>query len=100
MSDQLHLNMGEFTTSYQTDPENFQGSDQRDSISQELRYACTYWSNHLLATKIEDEGTLTELRKFSYNQFLFWLEVVSLIGIIDEALTACEIARDHTQDCC
>ena len=100
MSNQLRLNMRGFTTSDQTDAEYFQDSDPRDLVSLELRYACTYWSSHLLAAKTEDADILTKLREFSYDQFLFWLEVVSLIGIIDEALTACEIARDHTQDCC
>ncbi|KIL56355.1 hypothetical protein M378DRAFT_89472, partial [Amanita muscaria Koide BX008] len=54
-------------------------------IPQHLRYACTYWVNHLEVANMEDEALRNRLEMFAYGHMLYWLEVLSLIGQLDSA---------------
>lgn len=54
------------------------------AIHPHLSYACRYWADHLLATTY-DIGILNELRNFLHSHFLYWLEVLSLIGNVNIA---------------
>jgi hypothetical protein len=47
------------------------------NIPSHLRYACLYWTNHLSASRF-DEEMLKPVQDFMENRFLFWLEVMSV----------------------
>jgi hypothetical protein len=49
-----------------------------------LSYACRAWAAHLVVTPYDGE-TAESLRIFLYQQLLYWLEVLSLIGKVDIA---------------
>ncbi|CAG8721578.1 9303_t:CDS:2, partial [Acaulospora colombiana] len=50
------------------------------NISSHLCYSCWYWTDHLIS-RGHDSNICEELRWFMNNQFLFWLEVMSLTAI-------------------
>ena len=71
-----------------------------DRISIALRYACRSWHNHLT----EIDGDITDVVSYLYNfleeKFLAWLEVVSAIGIVGEAVIALERLMPWLQEVC
>jgi hypothetical protein len=56
----------------------------QNCISQHLSYSCYYWMDHLAKTR-GDDRILNMLRAFTYDLFLYWLEVLSVSGSIDLA---------------
>lgn len=64
-------------------------------IPSHLRYVCRYWSTHFGGAV--DSGRLPRLHdrfmKFLRKQFLNWLEVCSLLRMLDHAAIALEAAR-------
>ena len=59
-------------------------------ISIALRYACLSWHNHLTKTEGDVSGVVSYLWIFLEEKFLAWLEVVSVIGAVGEAVVALE----------
>ena len=59
-------------------------------IDNTLEYACKSWHKHL--TKKMPTQTLDILDKFLMEKFLFWLEVLSVIGATRDAVDALEAA--------
>jgi hypothetical protein len=55
-------------------------------ISSHLCYACFHWASHLCSVEPTD-GLLEALHSFSATKLLAWLEVLSLYGQIDVALS-------------
>ncbi|KAJ6481173.1 hypothetical protein DFH09DRAFT_1464725, partial [Mycena vulgaris] len=53
-------------------------------IPLDLEYACRYWVDHLVATTYSPD-TAKVAEELLSKQFLFWLEVLSLLGIVDVA---------------
>ncbi|KAJ6481187.1 hypothetical protein DFH09DRAFT_418991 [Mycena vulgaris] len=49
-----------------------------------LRYACRFWVDHLVATSY-DSHSAQAAEKLLFKHFLFWLEVLSLLGMVDYA---------------
>jgi hypothetical protein len=47
-------------------------------IPRHLSYSCSWWANHLAETAF-DEEIFRDLEYFMQKQFLFWLEVLSII---------------------
>ena len=61
-------------------------------IDKALEYACRSWHKHLL-DKMSTQ-TVEILHQFLMEKFLFWLEVLSVVGAVKEAVDALEeIAR-------
>ncbi|KIL57843.1 hypothetical protein M378DRAFT_15986 [Amanita muscaria Koide BX008] len=54
-------------------------------ISQQLRYACIYWANHLVVAHIASTDLMRELERFADQHMLHWFEVLSLIRELDSA---------------
>ncbi|KAJ6571391.1 WD40-repeat-containing domain protein [Mycena capillaripes] len=46
-----------------------------------LRYSCRYWADHLTGTLFNSD-IAQEASKFLFDKFLFWLEVLSLLGMV------------------
>src|SRR5882762_394679 len=57
-------------------------------INKALEYACRSWHKHLI-DKMPVQ-TLKVLHQFLAEKFLFWLEVLSVIGAVREAVDALE----------
>ena len=70
-------------------------------IDQALRYACHSWHKHLIhATPIRSPEIVLVLRQFLEERFLFWLEVLSILGTAREAVDALEATEKWLDVCC
>jgi hypothetical protein len=78
MRKELRFNICHFKSSnFRNSNTLSQYSSRKESISAQLRYSCWHWADHLITTNFE--STMQEaLQWFLENQFLFWLEVLSL----------------------
>src|SRR5882762_1153477 len=75
---------------------NQEVSDLQDKIATHIplhiQYACQHWASHLSSNNIHD--TILELLdRFCSNQLLNWLEVMSLLGTLDGAISALQSAH-------
>ena len=62
-------------------------------IDQALEYACRSWHKHLVETAPTYRLTITSvLHRFLEGKFVFWLEVLSVLGVAREAVGALEAA--------
>ena len=58
-----------------------------------LRYACKSWHRHLVDENVARTPAVTSaLRPFLEKKLLFWLEVLSVLGAVREAIDALEVA--------
>ena len=94
MENQLRFNICGIATSYKLDNDYFARSNSKDAISQELKYACQYWSGHLQAIQKLDDSIMVLLHNFSYVNFLFWAEVMWVHDLHSEAHNACKAVAD------
>ena len=53
-----------------------------------LEYACRSWYKHLVVTKHRTADVVSALRCFLEEKFLFWLEVLSVLGAVGDAIHA------------
>ena len=53
-------------------------------ISSSLSYSCQYWASHVQATLFNSK-IATQVRKFLNEQFLYWMEVLSLMKSVQIA---------------
>src|SRR5882762_4606458 len=61
-------------------------------IPAHLQYACRHWASHLMQGEIQGV-VLDLLLEFCSTQFLNWLEVMSLLGELGNAITALQSAH-------
>ena len=59
-----------------------------EHIGQALKYACKSWHKHLVDTIPADVAPV--LHEFMEKKVLFWLEVLSVLGVAREAVDALE----------
>ena len=61
--------------------------DVNNALSPAVQYACRYWADHAQKGKLEllDHGCIHKVLK---QHFLHWLEAMSLMGKISEAIIA------------
>ena len=64
--------------------ERIQGS----GICGALEYACRSWYKHLVVTEHRTAGVVSALRLFLEGKYLFWLEVLSILGAVGDAARA------------
>ena len=67
-------------------------------IDKALEYACRSWHKHLVSKM--SAQTLQILYQFLAGKFLFWLEVLSVIGAVREAVNALEVTVKWIEVCC
>jgi hypothetical protein len=60
----------------------------KEHIGEALEYACRSWHKHLVGTIPARVASI--LREFLEKKFLFWLEVLSVLGAAREAIDALE----------
>ena len=53
-----------------------------------LEYACRSWYKHLVVTKHRTADVVSALRCFLEEKFPFWLEVLSVLGVVGGAVHA------------
>jgi hypothetical protein len=69
-------------------------------IDHSLQYACRSWHKHLVCTTPADTAKITSiLHQFLERRFLFWLEVLSVLGSAREAVDALEMAAKWLHVC-
>ncbi|KAJ3486529.1 hypothetical protein NLI96_g4180 [Meripilus lineatus] len=97
MKKSLHFNMGgfdmgpyrpnEFDEDHNPIIKSISNEDiSHDSlISPELGYACQFWCSHLLKIENPTSEMLDQLKVFSFEYLLFWIEAMSLLGLIESA---------------
>ena len=62
-------------------------------IDHALRYACRSWHKHLVTTlPAYTSEIVSALHRFLEGNFLFWLEVLSVLGAAREAVDALDAA--------
>ena len=65
-----------------------------------LRYACKSWHKHLVNESVVRTPAVTSiLHRFLKEKFLFWLEVLSILGAAREAVDALEVAVRWLEVC-
>ena len=68
-------------------------------ISPSLQYACKSWHKHLTKDAICTSAITSVLHYFLEKKFLFWLEVLSVIGAVREALDALRMVAKSLEVC-
>ena len=61
---------------------------EESGIHGALEYACRSWHKHLISTDHRTADVVSALCSFLEERFLFWLEVLSIIGVMGEAAHA------------
>ena len=56
-----------------------------------LEYACRSWYKHLIITGHQTEGVVSALDDFLQGKFIFWLEVLSVLGAMGGAVHALNV---------
>ena len=81
-------------------------SDLKERIVQyidpALQYACRSWHTHLVAGRSTSVGTLEirpAIRLFLEKKLLFWLEVLSVLGSVRNAVDALQASTDWLEVC-
>jgi len=72
----------------------------KDRISVGLEYACRSWHIHLTRTGGDVSSIVSDLRFFLEEKFLAWLEVVSVLGTVREAVVGLEKLVPWLQEVC
>ena len=71
-------------------------------IDPALHYACRSWHTHLADADMTPARALAavpSLHRFLENKFLFWLEVLSVLGVTRNAVDALQITVDRLEVC-
>lgn len=89
MQEMLHFNMCQLETSYQLNREVPDLNDRiQKSIPSALSYSCRFWANHLMHVSELDINLFDVLQVLMKENFLFWLEVLSVMGEMSVASTS------------
>ena len=70
---------------------------KKGCIDSALEYACRSWHKHLIGKMAA--RTLDVLQQFLGEKFLFWLEVLSVLGAVREAVDALEATMKWLEVC-
>jgi hypothetical protein len=68
-------------------------------IDHGLQYACTSWHKHLGDTPVHSLKIASMLHQFLEEKFIFWLEVLSVLGTARVAVDALEVAAKWLEVC-
>ncbi|KAK6978278.1 hypothetical protein R3P38DRAFT_3119326 [Favolaschia claudopus] len=97
LSSKLQFNICNIETSHllNSDVSDLAGR-VRQHIPDGLKYVACYWAHHLRAAA-SSPALLDGLTKFALHHFLYWLEVLSLLGHVNGAHEALETAQRYVQ---
>ena len=71
-------------------------------IDPALQYACKSWHKHLVApcaTSVSTPEITSALHRFLETKFMFWLEVLSVLGSVRTAVDALQVAAGWLEVC-
>jgi len=71
--------------------EDLQRRIEESGIRGALEYACRSWHNHLIVKANRTADMVSALRHFLEEKFLFWLEVLSILGAVGDAVRALNV---------
>jgi len=102
MARRLHFNISHSPSSYHPNP-----TTRLPSISLALEYACLHWAHHIAASKPRGDATSdppsdlfdAEIGHKFRPKFLFWLEVLSVLGKIGLAPGMLSISHAVVSPC-
>ena len=85
MKAELHFNMCNLKSSYQLNSDIFDLAQKiKQSISSALSYFCQYWASHVQQATFHSKIAAL-VREFLNQQFLFWMEALSLLKCVQIA---------------
>jgi hypothetical protein len=84
MSRELQFNIWNFPSSFLQNKE-LDSSFYDNCISYALAYACQFWGFHLKNCGDQNMGLASDIQMFLKEKLLFWLEVLSGLGILNSA---------------
>ena len=61
---------------------------EENGIHGALEYACRSWYKHLIAINHQTVDVISALQNFLEGRFTFWLEVLSILGAVGDAVHA------------
>ncbi|KAF9786470.1 hypothetical protein BJ322DRAFT_1210848 [Thelephora terrestris] len=109
MNQKLEQNMCRLPDGARNSDVNDLKERSKEYIGQALEYACRSWHKHLLDTApAHRPKIISVLHQFLEEKFLFWLEVLSVLGVAREAVDALQAVEkwldvsptlDLTRDC-
>ena len=67
---------------------------EESGIHGALEYACRSWYKHLITTDHQTADVIAALHCFLEGKFTFWLEVLSVLGAVGDAVQALSITRE------
>ncbi|KAJ7127619.1 WD40-repeat-containing domain protein [Mycena epipterygia] len=67
-----------------------------ESISPQLAYSSCFWFNHVQVTPFDDI-ILKAIAQLLHHKFLYWLEVLSLLGRIASTTTGLKVAANYAK---
>ena len=65
-----------------------------------LEYACRLWHTHLQTNTDQIADVISALRDFLEGKFLFWLEVLSVLGVVGDAARALNATMKWLNEVC
>ena len=65
-----------------------------------LEYACRSWYKHLIMTEHRTTDVLSTLCDFLEGKFIFWLEVMSVLGVMGDAACALIVTTKWLNEVC
>lgn len=80
------------------DPHARNSTNSKENIPKGLLYACQFWADHLQAAHFDDK-IFRLVEDFFFTKILFWLEVLSLAGLVDDAIPALSAACAWVKVC-
>ncbi|KAF9786457.1 hypothetical protein BJ322DRAFT_788542 [Thelephora terrestris] len=99
MNHRLELNMCKLPNGFMNSEVADLRERTKEHIDKALEYACRSWYRHLVNTKQARSLEITPiLRRFLEKNFLFWLEVLSVLGAAREAVDALEASAGCLND--
>ena len=101
MNQRLERNMCKLPDAVTNSEVDGLGERIEQHIDQALQYACRSWHKHLVSTiSAQTLDIRPVLQKFLEKKFLFWLEVLSVLGAAREAVDALNAAKKWLDVCC
>ena len=73
---------------------------QDSGIHGALEYACRSWYKHLIMTKHQSPDVVSALCHFLERKFLCWLEVLSVLGVMGDAVHALIATKQWLNEVC
>ena len=80
--------------------EDLQMRIEESGIRGALEYACRSWHNHLIVETDRTIDAVSALRHFLDEKFLFWLEVLSVLGAVGDAVRALNVTIQWLREVC